>query len=343
MIFKSKIAEFVKTLCQHPIFDVRAPQEYQQGHIPGALMFPLFNDEERALVGTLYHRQGREEAVAGGMKIVGPRMHHYIEEALRLAPGKKVNMYCWRGGMRSGSLAFLLDTAGFEVNLLEDGYKAYRKYVRESFSGKRNLVVFGGYTGSGKTGILHLLAESGNQVLDLEKHARHKGSIFGGIGQEEQPSNEQFENNIYHDWMRFDYSKPLWVEDESYEIGRISLPNPLFSALRQGLLLKLVIPAEVRAAKLAEEYGNCDPHLLETAFLHIERKLGNTLTRKAIGALHAGNFTEAARISLAYYDEAYDYSLRKREHQRVIPIHSQVTDPGHNLSLILNYFDNFLK
>jgi tRNA 2-selenouridine synthase len=327
----------------NPIFDVRAPQEYQQGHIPGALMFPLFNDEERALVGTLYHRQGKEEAVAEGMKIVGPRMHHYVEEALRLAPGKKVNMYCWRGGMRSGSLAFLLDTAGFEVFLLKDGYKAYRRYVRESFNENRSLMVLGGYTGSGKTEILHLLHATGNQVLDLENHASHKGSIFGGIGQEVQPTNEQFENNLHHDWMRYDPAKPLWVEDESYEIGRISLPNPLFAAIKQGNLLKLVIPAEVRAVKLAEEYGKCDPQLLETAFLHIEKKLGNTITRKAIAAIHAGNFAEAARISLAYYDEAYDYSLRKRELQQIVTIESPVTDPIHNHALINSYLENPLK
>jgi len=191
-------------MARAPVIDVRSPGEFVRGHIPGAHSVPLFTDEERAVVGTLYKQQGRDAAVREGLRIVGPKLATIVDEARALAPDGRIGVHCWRGGERSGSVAWLLDKAGFtEVFTLKRGYKAFRQHVLEAFNMPHDLRVLGGYTGTGKTETLAHLRELGEQVIDLEGLAHHKGSSFGALGEEPQPTTEHFENLLVVDYGRF--------------------------------------------------------------------------------------------------------------------------------------------
>ncbi|HRZ77895.1 MAG TPA: rhodanese-like domain-containing protein, partial [Bacteroidales bacterium] len=185
-----EIQEFLRLLPTVPAADVRSPSEYLRAHIPGVMSLPLFSDEERAIIGTLYKHQGRERATLKGMEIAGPKMASYVTQASVLAPERRLMLHCWRGGMRSAAMAFTLETAGFEVMLLDGGYRSFRRLALELVQYPWKLRVLGGMTGSGKTQVLKHLQQDGLQVLDLEGMANHKGSAFGSIGQLEQPGTE---------------------------------------------------------------------------------------------------------------------------------------------------------
>ena len=190
------IKEFLKLSETHPILDVRTPAEFTQGHIVNALNLPLFTNEERVLIGTLYKKQGKQPAVLKGLEVVGPKLHEYVNEAIKLNKTGTFLVHCWRGGMRSSSMAWFLETYGFKCFTLKGGYKNYRKRVLESFNEEKNILVLGGKTGTGKTLILHELEKHKEQIIDLEKLAHHKGSSFGSLGEEPQSSQEQFENEL---------------------------------------------------------------------------------------------------------------------------------------------------
>ncbi len=160
--------------------------------------------------------------------MLGQKMSGFIKQYRKLTSSKAIIIHCWRGGFRSKSMAWLFETAGYKVYFLEGGYKAYRKYIRSQFEQDYKLLVLGGKTGSGKTDLLKAIERNGNQFLDIEGIAHHKGSAFGDIGQKAQPTNEQFENNLYHKWKDFDISKPIWIEDESRGLGTVSIPEPLY-------------------------------------------------------------------------------------------------------------------
>ena len=176
-----------KTFLDHTsplLLDVRSPGEYESGHIAGAVNFPLFTDQERAAVGTLYKEKGPDQAILLGLEFVGPKMAEFVREAHRINPRKKpMRMYCFRGGQRSHSMAWLLEGSGFPVTLLKGGYKAYRREAIRSFREPQKVMVLSGCTGCGKTRILQALKERGRQILDLEELSLHKGSAFGGYHQ----------------------------------------------------------------------------------------------------------------------------------------------------------------
>ncbi|MEO1450536.1 MAG: tRNA 2-selenouridine(34) synthase MnmH, partial [Bacteroidota bacterium] len=238
-----------------PVIDVRAPAEFQKGHIPGAVSVPLFDDAERAEVGTLYKQEGRDIAVLKGLELVGPKMADFVRMAEALAPERKIRVHCWRGGMRSESMGWLWEKAGFSVTLLKGGYKAFRQHNRTLFEHPWKLQVLSGPTGSGKTPILHAMAGQGAQVLDLEGLARHKGSAFGGIGQAEQPSTEHFENLLAAALSVFDPLLPIWVEDESIGIGRIFVPLAFYERMQTAPVWVVDLPQELRIARLVREYA----------------------------------------------------------------------------------------
>lgn len=295
-----------------PLLDVRSPSEFRQGHIPGAISFPLFTDEERAQVGTLYKQQGKDIAVLEGLRIVGPKLAGFIEEATAISPSRNVTMYCWRGGMRSGSMAWLLRTAGFTVDLRKGGYKAYRQHVQQSFSNAIPFTILSGATGSGKTEILHEFRNLGEQVIDFEQLACHRGSAFGSLGMEEQPTIEQFENNLHHALQALDFSRRIWVEDESRKIGKVVLHGGLWENLNRAPLVLLNVPLEDRVNRLIREYGKFGPDLLRESLLKIAKRLGGLTLTEALEALDADNLAKVAEISLKYYDKAYRFSLEKR-------------------------------
>ena len=333
---------FLERAAHWPVLDVRSPREYTAGHLPGAHCFPLFDDLERAQVGTTYKQIGAHEALLVGLELVGPKMRSLVEQARHLAPTKEVLVHCWRGGMRSESVAWLLATAGFTAHTLEGGYKAYRNHALESFRKIPQLVVLGGATGSGKTAVLRALQARGEQVINLEALAHHRGSAFGGIGQTPQPTTEQFQNDLHHVWQQLDPRTRVWIEDESFSIGQVKLPLELWNAMRAHPLVVLEVPRAARIQRLVQEYGLLDPLELERAVVTIQKRLGGLRTQQTLDALAYGQFAEAAGHLLAYYDKSYDRCLKKSHHGPLIRISTSVGDAARNADLILETINDFL-
>lgn len=310
-----------------PIIDVRSPKEFAQGHIPGAHNLPLFTDEERAIVGTLYKQQGRDAALLEGLRAVGPKLASIVEQAKAIAPHGRIRVHCWRGGERSGSVAWLLDKAGFtEVHTLKLGYKAFRNHVLASFTAPRVLGILGGYTGSGKTETLRHLQDLGQVVVDLEALAHHKGSSYGAIGEAPQPTTEQFENLLWDRLRSIPTDQLIWLEDESAMIGKVKMPDALFAQMRQVRLFFVEMPIEERTDRLVKDYGAYPKALLAEATQRIEKRLGPQHCKAALEALENGDLRTVALISLRYYDKAYARSSSQRDQRNVIRIPATASD-----------------
>ena len=330
---------FLEKMTRRPVLDVRSPAEYAAGHIPGAYSVPLFDNHERAQVGTVYKQTGSYKALLVGLEQVGPKMRTLVERAHELASGREVLVHCWRGGMRSESVAWLLNTAGLTAHTLTGGYKAYRNHVLDSLPTAPHLLVLGGATGSGKTAVLHALRELGEQVIDLEALAHHRGSAFGGIGQAPQPTTEQFQNDLHQEWHSLDPQRRVWVEDESFSIGSVKLPLAFWQVMQAQPLFILEVPEATRVQRLVEEYGSLDPLALERAILTIQKRLGGLRTRTALEYLAQGQLAEVARLLLTYYDKSYERSIKKSHTGTLLRITSSVGDAYHNAMKIKNAVD----
>ncbi|MCD6354603.1 MAG: tRNA 2-selenouridine(34) synthase MnmH [Prolixibacteraceae bacterium] len=333
---------FLKLAKQLSIIDVRSPGEYEKGHIPGAVNISLFSNSERAHVGTVYKKESKEKAMEIGLKYVQPKLNDFVRRAEELAPDKRVLVHCWRGGMRSNAFARHLCDNGFaEVSTLIGGYKAFRNYALDSFKTKANLCILGGYTGSGKTYILHQLQKMGEQVIDLEGLANHKGSAFGGIGQKKQPTNEQFENNLFWKWKELDYTKTIWVEDESHRIGSVNLPINFFQNMRDNTLLFIDLPQSVRVKHLVNEYASFPKNELTVSIQHISKRIGSENTQKALQCLEKNDFERVAEITLKYYDKYYLRDLDKRENQKnIFRLNLSTIDFKLNAKKVKNFYEN---
>jgi len=303
-----------------PVADVRTPAEFEHGHIPGAFNLPLFSNEERVVVGTTYKQKSREAAILLGFDLVGSKWSGFIRTALEQAPEKKIAVHCWRGGMRSGAMAWALDMYGFKVYLIEGGYKRYRKWVQEQFGKPWNLSVVGGMTGSGKTRILHELRSRGEQVIDLEDLAQHQGSSYGTLGRLIQPSQEQFENDLAMQLNALRGDRRIWVEDESLNIGKRMVPRSLWNGMQVSVLFDVQVPVDARVAYLAKEYGSLDPDFLVECTERIRKRLGPEQTQRAVVAIRENRMEDFVREVLVYYDKAYRTALKGRDGGRVIPV-----------------------
>ena len=316
-IEKIHIEQFLELAKQHPVLDVRSPGEYKHAHIPGACSLPLFTDEERKIVGTAYKQENREQAIKLGLDFFGVKMRKMVEEVEQLSSNSKtVLVHCWRGGMRSAGVAWLLDLYGFKVFTLAGGYKKYRNYVLDTFRLPFQFNILGGYTGSGKTELLKALKERGEKVIDLEGIANHKGSAFGNIGMPPQPGQEMFENLLSKELRKSLVSQPespVWLEDESQRIGLVNIPGELWKTMRQSPVYFLDIPFEERLKHIVQEYGQLAPEKLADAIGRISQKLGNLNAKTAILLLNEGKITESFDILLKYYDMHYFKSLHNRE------------------------------
>jgi tRNA 2-selenouridine synthase len=337
MFEKVEIEAFLSRSEYTPVIDVRSPGEYDQGHIPGAVNLPLFDDKERAIVGTIYKNSGRDAAVLRGLEMAGPKLAGFVKKMVQIAPRKEILIHCWRGGMRSEQMAWLFDQAGFKTALLSGGYKSYRHYIRENFSQPVNCFIIGGMTGTGKTDILHQLSLKQEQVLDLEMIACHKGSVFGGLGQQIQPTNEQFENNIYSYWQNLDFNKHVWIEDESRAIGNVIIPDPLFQKICSSPMIKIEIPKEARVQRLVKEYSGFKEGSLKEAVTKISEKLGGTRTKQALKAIDKNDFEFVADTVLAYYDKAYQHSVSGRINQDIRPCTFNKDNPTANALKVLEF------
>lgn len=295
------------------ILDVRSPAEYAQGHIPGAVSFPLFTDEERATVGTCYKQQGRDQAVELGFEIAGPKCADFIKRAKALAEDRPLRLHCWRGGMRSEAVAWILTMAGLEVRLLVGGYKAFRRWVLERVEQPKPILIVGGMTGVGKTDILKALADRGAQVLDLERLANHRGSSYGNLGLPAQPTTEQFENEIALEWSAFNTQTPIWIEAESKRVGTCRIPQALFQQMDRSPVLEVNRSRQERIDALVELYGAADRQELIAATQRIHKRLGGQHTKAAVDFLQQGNLNAACDLILQYYDKTYTYDLQRRQ------------------------------
>jgi len=338
MVERITINAYFENYSHIPIVDVRSPGEFLRGHIPKAHNIALFTDDERAQVGTVYKRQSKEKAIELGYTFVNPKLDYFISASKQIAPNNTIVIHCWRGGMRSEAFANHLHANGFEtVYVIEKGYKAFRNHVLSFFEQKFNLKILGGYTGSGKTDILEVLTQLGEQVIDLEGLADHKGSAFGGIGQHEQSTVEQFENNLFHQLYELDLKKTIWIEDESLNIGKIVIPMAFFVQMRENRVYFIDIPRIERAHYLVGTYGIQNKQKLEESILRISKRLGPLNTKLAIEALTNDDFFKVAEISLIYYDKSYLTGLEKRDASAISKIEMDTVNAEINTKILLNY------
>jgi len=305
--------EFLKTSNEIPILDVRSPSEFATGHLPSAISFPIFSDNERAVIGTLFKKEGPKPATKKGLGIVGPKLVDFIEQAEKLGVAE-FRMYCWRGGMRSQSMATLLESYGFKVVLLKGGYKAYRNFIIEYFSVQLPIKVITGYTGSKKTAFLYLLKTQGAQIVDLEGLANHQGSSFGNQKSMSQPTTEQFQNMLLDEFLKLDLRKPVFIEDESMRIGQVNVPEVFYQQKSNSPHIFLEIDKAERVEFLKEDYKNLSAEQLILATEGISKKLGLELAAEAIECIKLGHGTRAAEIILTYYDRQYHKSISNKKH-----------------------------
>jgi len=312
---------------EHLMLDVRSESEFFHGRIPGAVNLPLLNDETRKEVGITYKKEGRSEAVEKGFELTGGKFVGFIRQAKTLLKLQTLNskpetifIYCWRGGMRSSIMSWILETAGIRTTLLKGGYKSYRHWALQQFEKERSLIILGGKTGTGKTFLLNELRKSGEQVLDLEALAHHRGSVFGGMGNEPQPRQEHFENLIAYHLSKTNPELSLWVENESRKVGSVKIPDALFDKMLVAPLIEIVIPFEERVKRILEEYGKFPVEDLKTNTKKIERALGGGRLKDALQFLDERNLVEWIKMMLIYYDKTYQYGLSLRNPSLNFPV-----------------------
>ncbi|ULQ55722.1 tRNA 2-selenouridine(34) synthase MnmH [Flavihumibacter rivuli] len=352
-----ELQKFMELAEVYPVLDVRSPGEFSHARIPGAYSLPLFSDEERKVVGTAYKQQSREHAIKIGLDYFGVKMRKMVEEVERLLkdwkkqgrPGAEhqtVLVHCWRGGMRSAGVAWLLDLYGFKVYTLIGGYKAYRRSVLDAFEMEWPIHIIGGYTGAGKTDILQKLERLGEPVIDLEGLAHHKGSAFGHLGLSSQPSQEMFENCLagaLRNVLKSEQEKtpgkvrPIWMEDESLRIGHLFIPQPLYKQMRKAQCYFIDIPFEARLQHIVKDYGVADRENLIQATLRIQKRLGGLETKQAINCLIENDIEGAFTILLKYYDKWYGKSIHTREPGAppIRMLNSTAVDEARNAQLLL--------
>ena len=355
------ISEFIKLSRKIPVIDVRSPAEFEHGHIPSAHAVPLFDDEERAKIGTAYKQIGREKAIKIGYELANPKINFYIHQIEKIVHGEQLNpakretieylnvepktvlIHCWRGGLRSAKFAELLNEYGFKTHTLVRGYKAYRNFVLKSFDNKASVFIIGGETGSGKTEILRKIAEHGEQIIDLESIAHHKGSAFGSLGEKPPPTQEQFENDLASHWNNLDFSKRIWLEDEAQSIGKKLLPKELWNKMKQAPILRLKVSKSKRIERLVGDYGRFSKEELAACIEKIQQRLGGQHVKRALEELQKGNLHEVADIALTYYDKAYNYDHEKRNMKDVFIIECESADASLNADKLIEFANTSLR
>ncbi|MCP1125725.1 tRNA 2-selenouridine(34) synthase MnmH [Bacillus sp. 3103sda1] len=310
------------------LVDVRSPSEYKDATIPGSLNIPLFNNEERAEIGTIYKQVSFQAAKERGLEIVSAKLPAFVKEFGQIDAQKAV--FCWRGGMRSRTTATVLDLMGIQVYRLQGGVRAYRKWVVETLDHlelKQETYVLNGYTGSGKTTILRRLRKEGYPILDLEGMANHRGSIFGQIGLE--PHNQKtFESLLVQEALHLQQAPYMLVEAESKRVGKVMIPDCIFERKEQGIQLFIDMPVEERVRHILEDYCPWE-HQEECieAFRKIKRRIHTPVATKINNDLQSGNFDSAVQLLLEhYYDPLYEHTAKHYPEERRLTIKVQNVD-----------------
>ena len=301
-----------------PIIDVRSPSEYSQGHWPGAINIPLFTDSERETIGKSYKKESRLKAIFHGLKMTLPKTTKLLELILLTASKKKeekksLRIYCWRGGMRSNAFAWLARTIGVKTYLLEGGYKNYRKWVLNQFELDLPIRLIGGKTGTRKTDLLNYIDNKKIYVIDLEGIANHRGSSFGSLGMERQPSTQQFENILAESISEFyenNYME-IWLEAESSNLGKCRIPDGLYKRMKKAPVLEIIKTKKERIDNLVNVYSQNSQSELKEAVRRISKRLGPQRTKEALEAIEKKEWSKACNAMLDYYDRCYEFELNK--------------------------------
>lgn len=302
------------------LIDVRSPSEFAESTIPGSINIPLFDDVERAEVGTLYKQESVEAAKDKGLEIVSQKLPGFIRAIGETEQKHKV-VFCWRGGMRSKTSATVASLMGLKMFRLAGGFRAYRNWVVETLKGYTELppcYVINGYTGTGKTELLNRLAQRGYPVINLEEMAEHRGSIFGHIGK--APNNQKsFDSLLVHDLIRLENAPYLIIEAESKRVGKVYLPEFLVKAKEKGATIFLEVPVEERVANILNDYRPQE-HKEECirSFEHIAKRIHTPIAAEIRSALENDRFDVVTRLLLLhYYDPRYQYASEQYERGRI--------------------------
>lgn len=300
----------------HPLYiDMRSPSEFRTGHVPGAINIPLFDDNERAEVGTIYKNVGVEEAKMRGLAIASTKLPQIVSQIRQVnRQGSTVIIYCWRGGMRSRSVVTILELLGSSVYQLIGGYKAYRRHVLDrlqEFILKPRIVVICGSTGVGKTSMLKMLDARGIPIIDLEKLANHRGSAFGQVGLGLPETAQNFDAKLLQQLEMLNHQPYIVVECESKRVGNVYLPEVLYEAMQKGIKVLAHASVETRISRLIDEYTglyNSNYEAIIASLRLLSKRLGTKKTEVLIDAFSNGRISEVVHTLLVdYYDPLYGY------------------------------------
>ncbi len=302
----------------YPIVDVRSHSEFCKGHLPGAINIPLFSDIERDAIGKSYKKESRIKAILNGLKITLPKasklLKLIIETTTKKDNGNKsLRIYCWRGGMRSSSFAWLARTIGINTFLLRGGYKSYRNWALNQFEVNLPIRLIGGKTGTSKTDLLNYIKKESIYVIDLEGIANHRGSSFGSLGMEKQPTTQQFENILAESIDEFhkNDANEIWLEAESSNLGKCRIPNSLYTKMKNAPIIEIIKTKDERIKNLVNVYSQNSQNELKDAVKRISKRLGPQRTKEALDAIEKKEWSKACKSMLAYYDKCYEYELKK--------------------------------
>ncbi len=294
------------------IIDVRSPAEYAEDHVPGAISAPVLTNEQRAEVGTLFTQVSPFVAKKRGAALIARNIAQHLETTFSDKPKQwRPLVYCWRGGQRSGAMAHILAQIGWSVGRLDGGYKSYRRHVLadlETLPDALRFRVVCGPTGSGKSRLLRVLHEQGEQVLDLEVLAQHRGSLLGNLPNEAQPAQKMFDSRVWDALRHFDAQRPVFVEAESKKIGLISMPEALLNKIRSSDCLLIEAPVPARVQLLMEDYRHflTDPALLAKSLAPLLPLHGHQVLEHWQTLAEQGNWAELVQELLTrHYDPAY--------------------------------------
>lgn len=300
------------------IIDARSEREFAEDHIPGAINLPVVNNDEYAEVGTL-HRTDKMGAYLIGVAYSLKNISRYVGTVIASRSRRgRILIYCFRGGKRSRLWFDALDTIGYKAERLPGGWKEYRRWVNEQLSGaprEFSYVVLSGPTGCGKTRLLAQLAMQGEQVLDLEALAAHRGSVIGAIPGAEQPTQKYFDSLLLEKLSSFTATRPVWVEAESKKIGNVQLPSALLETMHSaGTLLRINAPMPERVRLWSEDYAHFerDPELLVGRLIHLKSLVGTKeleLWRQLAAANRIPDLFE--RLMVAHYDPSYERAIKR--------------------------------
>ena len=316
--------------CKGLLIDVRSPSEYYKGNMPNSINIPLFDNEERSEIGTIYKNHGKEKAVIKGLEFFSKKVENILKnlfEAINFYKSDNYNskleepilkIYCSRGGMRSQSISWLLEKYNLKNITLKGGYKSYRKWTLDSFNINWEIVVIGGKTGTGKTKLLKLLDKNNYQIIDLEALACHRGSTFGGLGMVKQPSNEQFENLIAEKLKEFKKDNKILVEAESANIGKCKIPHQLFSQMKKAERIEIIKSDKNRLEELVKTYSIYEVDDLKDAVIRINKRLGPQRTKIAIDSINNKDWETVCKSVLSYYDKCYEHEKIGKKNIKVV-------------------------